>query len=57
VYDAEIMALLRLAEAGQTDLPTITLSESYLKTSGQIARQRIVEAGFRLGAVLKGVAK
>jgi hypothetical protein len=49
VYDAEIMALLRLAEAGQTDLPTITLSESYLKTSGQISQQRIVEAGFRPG--------
>jgi hypothetical protein len=58
VYSAEVLAVLRGAEAeGAREVPTITLSEEYLKRAGGVAHQRIVEAGFRLGAVLRQVLK
>lgn len=53
VYAAEVMAALRRMEAAGAAVEPIALSEDYLKASGRIAAQRVVEAGFRLGAVLK----
>jgi hypothetical protein len=58
VYDAEVLTVLRAAEAGNApQLPTITLSEDYLKTAGAVAERRVVEAGYRLGAVLAEAVK
>jgi hypothetical protein len=56
VYDAEIMAALaRMESVGRIE--SIDLSEAYLKAGGRIAERRLVEAGYRLGAVLKEVVK
>jgi hypothetical protein len=56
VYDAEVMAALRRMEAaGGVD--AINLSEAYLKEGGRISERRLVEAGHRLGAVLKEIVK
>jgi hypothetical protein len=44
---------------GQTDakrLAPMELSEEYLSDGGNLAKQRLVEAGYRLGAVLKRIA-
>lgn len=58
VYDDEVLAELRAAEtAGQTTSPMITLSERYLQTAGGIADRRVIEAGYRLGAVLHEAAR
>jgi hypothetical protein len=58
VYDAEVLAALRAAESGGArELPTITLSDDYLQAAGAIAERRIVEAGYRLGAVLAEINK
>jgi hypothetical protein len=54
-YAAEVRSALTGMEAAGSVTP-IDLSEAYLKSSGQIARRRLVEAGYRLGAVLKQVA-
>ena len=54
-YDAEVRTALRRMEAAGRIEP-IELSEAYLKAGGRIAQRRLVEAGFRLGAVLKQVA-
>jgi len=54
-YDAEVRAALTGMEAANSITP-IDLSETYLKAGGQIAQRRLVEAGYRLGAVLKLVA-
>jgi len=53
-YDVEVLAALRRMEVAGSIEP-IELSESYLKASGQIAKRRLVEAGFRLGSALKQV--
>jgi hypothetical protein len=34
----------------------IDLSEQYLKAGGHVAAHRLVQAGYRLGAVLKQIA-
>jgi hypothetical protein len=58
VYTDEVLNELRAAEAaGKSTVPTIALSEAYLKAAGAVAEQRIVEAGYRLGAVLAEVVK
>jgi len=41
--------------AGNTVQP-IDLSQEYLQAGGQVAEQRIVQAGYRLGALLKSIA-
>ena len=46
------MIALEAAEREGKWVP-ITLTESYLKKGGAVADTRVVEAGFRLGAVLK----
>lgn len=52
VYADEVLTVLRAAEAQGGQPPVIELSEEYLKTAGAIAERRIVEAGYRLAAVL-----
>jgi hypothetical protein len=56
VYDAELVGYLR-GYADKTEAPPITLTQRYLKEGGAAAEQRIIQAGYRLGAVLKQVAK
>ena len=60
VYTAEVLTPLRGLETerkvGETaesqPLPKLSLSEDYLQTGGAVAKRRLVEAGYRLGAVL-----
>ena len=56
VYNAEILAALRKLEAAGGGINALDLSENYLKTGGRIAELRIVQAGYRLGTVLKQIA-
>ncbi|WLD12072.1 S1/P1 nuclease [Planctellipticum variicoloris] len=57
VYCAEVLAFLRqLPRDGRRELPSLALSESYLKSAGAVAETRIVSAGYRLGTVLAQVA-
>jgi len=59
VYTEEILTTLRRLEAtavndSQTNtIEPIILSDSYLKVGGHVAQERIMQAGYRLGAVLK----
>ena len=56
VYDTEVLAALVQMEAvGRVD--PIDLSELYLKAGGGIAETRMVQAGYRLGAVLKELVR
>jgi len=57
VYTDEVLNELRAAEAASAKVPTVELSEDYLKTAGAVAEQRVVEAGYRLGAVLAKVVE
>ncbi len=43
-------------EAAGGPIHELTMSEAYLTNGGHIAERRVVEAGYRLGAVLKEVA-
>jgi S1/P1 Nuclease len=52
VYSPEILHAVLGATPGEK-LEPISLSKDYLKTAGQVARQRMVAAGLRLGALLK----
>lgn len=57
VYTDEVLAPLRnyksLEELKKNPLG---MSKDYLQTGGKIAKMRVVEAGYRLGAVLKEIA-
>ena len=55
VYDAEVLGFLR-GYVAEKEAPPIQLTERYLKTGGKLAEQRVVQAGYRLGAVLKEIA-
>jgi hypothetical protein len=55
VYSDDVMAALKAMEAGSGVVEQIELLEDYLKTGGQVAERRMVQAGYRLGAVLKAV--
>jgi hypothetical protein len=54
-YDAEIITALRGMERGSGGVESIRLSEDYLKAGGRNSERRLVQAGFRLGVVLKGI--
>ena len=54
-YDAEIITALRAMESGTGGVVPIELSEDYLRAGGRNSERRMVQAGFRLGAVLKGI--
>ncbi|HEY4308587.1 MAG TPA: S1/P1 nuclease [Pirellulales bacterium] len=58
VYTPEVLGYLRVQPArtdGRPPLP-LRVSEEYLTTGVRIATDRVVQAGFRLGAVLKPLA-
>ena len=51
-YDPTILQAVRETRPG-TELRPILLPESYMQEAGRVARQRIVAAGLRLGALLQ----
>jgi hypothetical protein len=55
VYDSEVTGFLR-GYVSEKEAPPIHLTERYLKTGGNLAERRVVQAGYRLGAVLKTIA-
>jgi hypothetical protein len=54
VYDVEVLGALRELEESNGDIEKqpINLSEEYLRRGAAAADQRVVQAGFRLGAIL-----
>jgi hypothetical protein len=56
-YGPEVLTPLRIAEQSGEKPPMIALSEEYLSIAGQVAKRRAVEAGYRLGAVLKAIVR
>lgn len=57
VYSDEVLAPLRnYASAAELKKNPLGMSKDYLQTGGKIAKQRVVEAGYRLGEVLKEIA-
>jgi len=55
-YGAEVMGYLRnLEQEGGGEIQPITLDTDYLKTGGKVCEKRVVQAGYRLGAVLKQI--
>ncbi len=55
VYDSEVTGFLR-GYVSEKQAPPIHLTERYLRTGGNLAERRVVQAGYRLGAVLKTIA-
>jgi hypothetical protein len=55
-YADEVLATLRRMDEVGAAVEGIDLSEEYLKTGGRVAELRIVQAGYRLGAILKKIA-
>jgi hypothetical protein len=55
VYDIDLMAHLRVVEmdGSQVDFPPFDLDDEYLKDADKICDKRVVEAGYRLGEILK----
>ncbi len=52
------MVLLRRWDAeNESELPEINLSQTYLQAGGRLSKQRVVQAGYLLGAVLKAVVE
>lgn len=56
VYADTILNAVTIAPAGGK-IPPIELPEAYYKMAGDVARERIVAAGVRLGALLSDKAK
>jgi hypothetical protein len=57
VYSPGMLNQMRALDRPVTQLPTLSLDVSYSSQAVKVARQRIVEAGFRLGAVLAAIAE
>jgi hypothetical protein len=57
VYDAEVLAYLRDRESADQKLEPLKLSEDYLRAGGRICTRRVVQAGYRLGAILKSIVE
>jgi len=57
VYDATVIGHVRVYEDDPkaTQLEPLTLPESYFQSGGHAAKTRLVQAGYRLGAVLKEI--
>jgi S1/P1 Nuclease len=55
VYDDEVLGALRKMEAGSGRVEEIALSETYLKNGGHAVEPRLVQAGYRLGMVLRQI--
>lgn len=51
-YTAEVLAPIRAVAEGKAEsVPTLQLSEEYLKRAGTVARIRVIQAGYRLAEV------
>ena len=58
VYSEQILQEVRSKDANPDQpLAKIDLPETYLKNAGTIAQQRVVQAGYRLSALLKDIPK
>jgi hypothetical protein len=57
VYDAEVLAYLRDRELADEKLEPLKLSEDYLRAGGRVCSRRVVQAGYRLGAILKSIVE
>jgi hypothetical protein len=55
VYGDEMMSYLRNAEQEGTELQPISLDVDYLRAGGKVCDKRVVQAGYRLAAVLKQI--
>jgi hypothetical protein len=55
-YDSEVLGEVAKMEAANL-IREIGLSERYLQAGGRIAERRLVEAGYRLGAVLMEIVR
>jgi hypothetical protein len=56
-YGTEVTGYLRNLEQEGGELQPIELSEDYLKAGGNVSRKRLVQAGYRLAAVLKEIVE
>jgi len=56
VYSPEVMSYLRNVEREGTVPRPIDFDEDYLRTGGKACDRRVVQAGYRLAAVLKQIA-
>jgi hypothetical protein len=54
-YDSEVTGFLR-GYVDEKEAPPIHLTERYLKEGGNLAERRVVEAGYRLEAVLREIS-
>jgi hypothetical protein len=54
VYDEEILGYLR-GYTLENEAPPLQVTERYLQTGGAIAEARVLQAGYRLGAIIKEV--
>ena len=54
VYDDEVRGFLR-GYLDKSEAPAIQLTERYLKAGGAVAETRVIQAGYRLGAVAKAI--
>jgi hypothetical protein len=57
VYDADVMTYLSVVEreVDGNEVDPLDLPDSYLQAAGSEANKRVVQAGFRLGAILKAL--
>ena len=51
----EVLTALRTMEATGSPIAEVELTEQYLKEGGRIAERRLVQAGYRLAAVLRTI--
>jgi|SRR5579872_7504521 len=57
VYSPDLMAYLRnIEQEGGKELKPFGFDEEYLRAGGKICDKRVVQAGYRLGAILKHIA-
>lgn len=56
-YGPEILGPVRIMDGDMdTEYPPIVLTEDYLQAGGRAADRRLIQAGYRLGAILKQIA-
>jgi hypothetical protein len=56
-YSPEILSYLRNVEQEGADLKPIDLDADYWRAGGKICDKRVVQAGYRLAAVLKQIVE
>jgi hypothetical protein len=54
-YGPEVMGYLRNIEQEGGEIQPISLDADYLRAGGKVCEKRVVQAGYRLGAVLKQI--